>query len=304
MGNFWEKDKGNKVSVSPYQNELEAMASDVRARGNEYATSLDPFRDELLARPDRAYAENFKSQYQPFEATYLDIARNPMDDALSKYQTQEFERGLSDQQSRYGLIGTPAGTASYAKAMQGFRMGQLANADTRRQGALSTAQTLNNAVMARDLGGRERTLANLTGLDNQALAFKGAAFAPYEALLKNDSARRAQESSQEQSQLAPYQRAIAAAASFYGAGQASYGKGTPTTDGGGGGSVPSYSLSTGGQTAGYGGGQGGYSLYGDTQVNSTPWGAPSSSGYSLYGDSDPGSGGVMSRTGNLRFLGG
>jgi len=180
---------GARFKQDPYSIEalknLSATRSRLQDLGLGRNKDLQPFLDELLARPDRGYAADYGKKFSPFVGQYLDIARSPEDDELTRYMEQQYMRGVGDELGRYGLAGQGRGADLTNEALLRFRMNARAGADERRAMALGQARSLSDLLREVDLGGRERTLGGIEDITRFQQANIGSTVGIDEQLLRN-----------------------------------------------------------------------------------------------------------------------
>src|SRR3990167_8859891 len=147
---------GARFKQDPYSIEalknLSATRSRLQDLGLGRNKDLQPFLDELLARHDRGYAADYGKKFSPFVGQYLDIARSPEDDELTRHMEQQYMRGVGDE---------------------------------RRAMALGQARSLSDLLREVDLGGRERTLGGIEDITRFQQANIGSTVGIDEQLLRN-----------------------------------------------------------------------------------------------------------------------
>jgi hypothetical protein len=311
MPGFFNKSlTASKVKRSQYTGPLELIAQELATKGRGYSDIIKSFLPELEARPDRAYAAADAANFRPIQQQYLDIAKNPTQDELTKHyqdlERQQVNAGLAAR----GLVGQGVGEGLTAKNEQNLSADALARADTRRLSATSAADTIEGNLQGRDYAGRNQVLGNIENIGQTDLGYTAAPASVYQNLLGYDAQRYSQDANLEANAMSPFEQLLGTAVSLVGAymgGSASMPASSraagPSAGGGGGGGMSGAGYGqAGGQVDLYGNPTqtGGYSLY---DQSTGP--AGSATGFkfdpSLYGLD---AGGPSSRSGAYRFISG
>ena len=317
MGDLFEK-KGPHIKKSPYEEALKDAANTQRATGQQYAEALKPFREMFETAARKEYLPEYRDRYTPFRETYLDIARDPVDDELTKFFRDEYERSVRGRLGDRGLIGQGRGEALESDAMERFFMDARDRADARRNYGMGGATNIDEMLRGIDLADVQRKQTGAQSLDWLGKAIQGqqgAGTPLYGNLYQTDSANKAWEAAAKEASLTPFDEilrnynnvvsTVGNTATVGGAvGEYASLIGALYGGGGGGGSKSQQQPQFGSQAAPawagrynlYGGGGGG-GVYDPASYRLAPWGAP------MY-DDEPAGGGVMNRTGQYRFLSG
>lgn len=319
MGDLFKK-KGPHIKKSPYEEALKDAANTQRATGQQYAELLKPYGAMFDQIARKEYATEYGDRYRPFRDTYLDIARDPVDDELTQFFREEYGRSVRDRLGDRGLLGQGSGEAQESDAMRRFFLDARDRADARRNYGMGGATNIDEMLRMIELGDAQRKQTGAQSLDWLGKAIQsqqGAGTPLYSGLYQTDSANKAWEAAAKEASLTPFDEILrnvnnvtttlnnqaSLVGSIYGMG-AGGGMGGMGGGGGGGGK----DLQLGGQAAPAWGG--GYNLWGQQPGagggQMTPWGAPASSGgsYSLSAPADDDWGGAMARSGRYRFISG